>query len=371
MKWKLMLAVAASLAVGFTSFVLSSPGVRHSLARLATGDPAIELPSEINVGERELGEEVQVPLTIRNAGRGDLVVDSIQSSCSCSGLERVENGAVVTVERLRLSGGQREQLTVRVAVRGVPGQSKKSTLILHTNDPDLPEARLDIVIPTILGGVLALPNNVVFGAVPISSAASQDVDVWDPAPTPRILKVVTSSRPEAFSTELVPLPGQRPPTRAKQGVLIGRVRVTCLAREPGSVSGEVYVELAGERPGRSSIFVSARVASPLVVAPPALVLPRSSGSGALLFGNCLICTSDGRPLHASILRADPGLLAELRPAGSDPAAVTLRVEIDRRFDWRRVGTARRTVTVKARVGNSDTTVEVPVAYRPPAGGGGG
>src|SRR5438034_1359450 len=67
--------------------------------------PKVDFPSEISVAECEAGEQITVPFAIANRGGRDLIVDSVRTSCSCTGLERLEDGHFVQVGTLRLAPG--------------------------------------------------------------------------------------------------------------------------------------------------------------------------------------------------------------------------------------------------------------------------
>lgn len=51
-----------------------------------TDGPAIEYTKDLNLGAREVGEEVTGIITVFNRGGKDLIMDEVHTSCSCSGL---------------------------------------------------------------------------------------------------------------------------------------------------------------------------------------------------------------------------------------------------------------------------------------------
>src|SRR5262249_23306808 len=147
--------------------------------------------------EHELGDQVVSRFVIANTGGSDLVIDQIQSNCSCTGLEREENGQFVRLDSLRLQAGERIDLAVRVSVRGVPnGMRMINTIAFRTNAPTCPRGRIDAVVSKVHGGVSSRPVEVIFGTVPVGAEVRHVVDVRDTAQPPRVIERVVSTLPE-------------------------------------------------------------------------------------------------------------------------------------------------------------------------------
>jgi Protein of unknown function (DUF1573) len=95
-------------------------------------------PSSFDFGTVKAGRVVQKEFLLRNAGRADLVLDSVVSSCGCA--------AVVSESRTVRPGGS-TPLRVRLTAPDKVGPLQKSVLI-KSNDPARPalEVKLEAVV---------------------------------------------------------------------------------------------------------------------------------------------------------------------------------------------------------------------------------
>src|SRR5262245_46049828 len=122
--------------------------------------PIIEYPARLDLGDREMGDEVIKPYTIVNRGRGELVITHIRTACSCTGMERAENGRYVKVELLRLKPGEKADLVMRIAVRGPRiGGEMINVIEFQTNDPKQPSCRIEAIVRRVSGGVYLSPES--------------------------------------------------------------------------------------------------------------------------------------------------------------------------------------------------------------------
>src|SRR5207249_4477033 len=108
-----MLAGAVSYFVGTGQFLRAW----SSILKL---DPVADHPAKLDLGDHEMGDQVVTPFTIANRGGSDLLIDEIRTNCSCSGMEREQDGGFFRLESLRLKPGEEAHLVMRVSVGGVP-----------------------------------------------------------------------------------------------------------------------------------------------------------------------------------------------------------------------------------------------------------
>src|SRR5438067_4233890 len=87
MKVRRLWWVGVSILVAVTASLIAIGQLRQ-----ARDCPIISYPPKLDMGEHEIGDEVLVPFTIGNSGRGMLLVDHIRSNCSCTAMAIEENG---------------------------------------------------------------------------------------------------------------------------------------------------------------------------------------------------------------------------------------------------------------------------------------
>lgn len=364
MKRRYLLWVLIPLLIGLGTYVVRSGELPRRWAMLNQSKPVIEFPASLDLGERERGELVVARFAVANRGGQELVIDGIRSNCACSGLEREEGGDFVHVESLRLRPGDGAELAMRIAVSGPSGGPMRNVVVFRTNDPTCPEAAIEVVVSRVTGGISSLPTGVVFGTVPVGDEARQVLKIYDAAVRPRTVERVTSTSPDRIDVCFLPLDVGSPGTReGLLGVLIGRVEVVLRTREPGSVDGQIQVHIADETRRPDTIPVSGRVVGVIDVSPPSLVLPRNSDGGPVYSGRCLCRSSRGGQWTLTVDEVSSGLSAEIAAAEEDAGVRVLRVE------WRpdqrlpRPEQTQKNVRLRARVGDQDLLLDVPVICR--------
>ena len=158
------------------SYLAATGVLRRAWSENIKNDPRIEYPARLDLGNHEVGEIAITRFTIANRGGGELVIDDIHSNCSCTGMEREQDGRYGRVNSLRLKAGEQANLVMRVSVRGVPiGAEMLNAVEFQTNDPDRPTGRIEAVVRFVSGGVSATPQSIIFGTVP--SALSSDMSL--------------------------------------------------------------------------------------------------------------------------------------------------------------------------------------------------
>src|SRR5262245_47569288 len=345
------------------AFAFLALGGRSWLAAVTT-NPLMEYPATLDLGEREVGDVVVTPFTIANRGGSDLVIDQIQTNCSCAGLERRQDGHFVRLDSFRLKAGEKAELVVRLSVPRLPVGTPMNTVIeFRTNDPKQQTGCIELRVRRILGGVLTSPESVVFGTVATGAEVRQTVNLLDKAPTRRTVDRVTTSVPGRVLARL--LPGTEPlsvPKPEGDYVIVGRVEVTVLTGTPGYVSAEVHIHLAGETRKPDVLTVVGKVAAPVEVLPSQLILPRASSKGPVYDALCICQSSGGKPLTVTLESAPNGLAVELLAQESESRRA-IRVTWDpKKGD---VGRGQRhVIRFRAEAGQDSTIVELPVLIQP-------
>jgi hypothetical protein len=274
-------------------------------------------------------------------------------------LEREDGGSFRPVEELHLSPEQATNLRVRLAVNGPPGESLRSSIAFRTNDPDSPEWRLEVFVPRIIGGLVTVPRTVVLGTVLTGRTARQVLEVRDPNPEPQEIERVSTTHPDGLAARWLPAEGdERASASPVAGAFLGRVEVSLLCSDPGTIDEGVDIYQAGRRPVRVSVV--GRVAPLVELSPVELLLPRSSATGDIWFGTCMCPSNEHLPLQVSPGASDDGLAIRISAADGSPHMQIIRVEWDRSDKVRSADVHRRLARLLARVGDSQVPLELPV-----------
>ena len=141
-----ILATAIALVAKFSD-------LRRPTAALLPSHAVIEYPEGLDLGACAVGQTATARVPVSNRGGAELVMGPFRMSCACSRLEREQEGRLVPVEQLRLAPGEQVELLIRIGIRAPAGGALRNVVVFPTNDPTRPEARIDILIPQITGGV--------------------------------------------------------------------------------------------------------------------------------------------------------------------------------------------------------------------------
>jgi hypothetical protein len=352
------------LVAGTLSYLVSSRGW---LPRWFTPDqrgPVLDYRGQLDLGEHEVGEEIIAPFSIANRGGRPLTIDDVRTNCSCTGMERIQDGHYVRIESLTLNAGEEARLFMRVSVRGAPaGGAMVNIVEFHSNDPLQPVGHIEAVVSRVSRGVSISPGSVVFGTVPLGHSVRHLLDVRDTAVPPRSIERVSSTNPARVSVRF--LPGSQKPAEAEShadGLLIGQLEITVGTGSPGEVNEAVHVHLAGERRDPDAVAVIGKVAAPIEVIPSMLVLPRTSTTGPLYDATCLCRSTNGDPLVLSVDSVPDGLKVEVLDNGS-PQVRMVRVICDPRQGGTPAGGQTRTVRLRAKAGKTETVLALRVLVR--------
>ncbi len=358
---KSTLAGLLTMAVaGIVAFGTSAGWFRLAEPMATSADPLIKYPAKLDLGDRELGELAIMPFTIANRGSAELIIDRIETNCSCTGMERREGGRFVRLDSLKIKGGEEARVVMRVSVRGVPpGTAMHNSVGFRTNDPQHREGRIEAIVRRVRAGVYATPQSVAFQTVPVGTQVCQILDVRDTDIQPRSIVRVSSTDPDRVTVRLLPVAmGPQQPDR-DHGTVIGQLRVVVNTDTPGSVSAAIQIHLAGEARQPDEIRVLGTVVAPIEISPSSLFLPRQSADGPVYSATCLCRSTNGEPVALEVVAVPPDLTVEL--VGQDEAPMRLfRVTWNPDRCAASAGPQRRLVRFKARDGEQESALELPV-----------
>lgn len=329
-------------------------------ARIANSEPSIEYPAKLDLGSHEIGDQAIAHFTIANRGGGELVLDEIQSNCSCTGMEREQDGHFGHVNSLRLKAGEQTDLVMRVAVRGVPvGAEMINVVDFRTNDPSQPKGHIEAIVRCTSGGVSATPRSIVFGTVPLGAKVRNIVEVYDNALTPRKIDRVTSTQSDRVIARLLPATERSVPSPSDPArVLIGRIEIVVSTELAGEVDGGVQIHLANVQKKPDAITVIGKVAAPIEISPTLLVLPRASTKGPIYEGTCVCRSTSEQPLSVTLKSVPPGLTVEVLDEGK--AVRRVRIKGDPKQMKIPAEGQRETIRLRAKAGEHNALLEVQI-----------
>jgi hypothetical protein len=318
------------------------------------------------LGEQQIGDQVVARYTIANRGQGELVIDQIRSNCSCTGMEQEVGGQILRLKSLKLAGGEAADVMMRIAVRGVPnGAPMRNIVQFETNDPNRPLAQVEVTIPKVTGGIEIEPSRIAFGTVPVNREIRYVLSLRSFASPAHIVKQVTTTDRQRVNVRFLPPEDQvSEDGPQKEGTIVGRIEVIVNTARPGRVDGAIQVHLSVERRNPEAVPITGRVAALVESIPPSLVLPRVSQTGPVWSGNCLCRNYENKPVILSLESASPGLNAEVMRAEADRPLPLVRISCDPEEAKEPAKPSPRVVRLRARVGDDETTLEIPVICRP-------
>jgi len=324
--------------------VVFGAGGYAALKLLFPDAPLVDYPVLIDLGPRERGEVAIAHVNIRNRGRADLVIDHVTSDCSCSGLEREQDGQFAGFEKLRLPPRESVELALRVAVRGQAGMPFTTYLRFRTNDPQHPEGAIRVVIPNVTG-LSIRPTSVGFGEVLVGAQARQEIEVRDVGGDTFEIRGVRSTLPDQVTANLVQNDSALTNSDTTAATLIGRIEVVVKASVEGTLDSTIELDISRSgRRERVAIAVSGRCVRPIVVTPTRITLPRGSGASLVYNGSCLCRHVAGGEFRLEVDSASPGLVASIDSQTTVSATRILRIDWDPK---KAPGPALRTVRLKA------------------------
>ncbi len=324
MKGRILPWLLAPLLVGIAAYCLTAFPQWRSWLGLAESLPAVDYPAKLDLGNREEGQIAVARFTIANRGRQELAIDGIRTNCSCTGMEREQDGKFFRVNSLRIQAGEQVELALRVSVGGVPiGAHMRNILEFQTNDPAHPQGRIEALVRRVSGGIFTVPESVVAGTPVVGSKVRHVVEVRDSALRPRVVDEVKSTAPDRVTVRLLP-DNERPKegSRHPEGTVIGYLEVKVATDRPGPVQDAITITLKDETRPPHKVPVVGRVAAPIEMRPALLLLPRASSSGPVYTATCICRSHNGKSLSVEVDAVPPGL-----KAGEDTAVLEVEVVV--------------------------------------------
>jgi hypothetical protein len=365
MKMRTVCFGVGAVLCGFVLYQAATGQLRRVQASLLKSDPLVEYPSRIDLGQHEMGDQAIARFTIANRGGAELVLDSIRTNCSCTGMEREEgNGRFERLESLRLKRGEEASLVMRISVPGIRLGGDMLTFVdFRTNDPIRPTGRIEAIVRRVSGGVVTLPQSVVFGKVPVGSKVRRLVEVRDPASPARSIVKVASNDPERVGAKILDGQEEGADTESPiKGAPIGQVEIVVDTQQPGPVSTNVLIYITGRDQKPDTVAVVGTVAAPFEVSPSLIVFPRASPSGPVYTCSCVCRSPSGKPLDLAVNSVPGGVDAELLE-GQGPGERAIRIVLDpNRFDASTNG-KRPSVRLLAKDGDNEAVLELPILLR--------
>lgn len=356
--------LVAPVVLGTAAFLFRSGTAQRQFAIWTNSEPVADFPSEVKLGDCEIGETAVARLAIGNRGGGELHIDDIRNiTCACTSLDYEQDGRFSRVDSIQLKRGETAKVAIRVNVQGPHGRSMRNAVVFRTNDPTRREGRIDVLIPRVKGGVTSIPTSVLFNTLPVGVEHKQIIEIRDEAVPPRKLERVVSSDSERVSARLMPVPPRSSPNVDNNGELIGLVEVVVRSAEAGPVAAQLQLYLDGEGRPPDTIAVSGRVSLPVEAIPSKLVLPRYSGDGPLYRAVCLCRSVSGAALDLQVDEKPSGLFVRIDAVPKNLATRLVHIEWNSTADSDSEDSSIRRVRLLAMVAGLTSHVEIPVTCR--------
>ena len=320
-------------------------------------EPRLACHPEVHVGAVEINTPAEGRFTVANVGGGELVLSDFRTGCACEALERDTGSQFVRFETIRLAANESAVIRHRRTASGVVGESTRSVVRFITNDVAVPEAAVAITVDQIVGGVLAVPPNVTFGAVPVGTTRQATVELFDVATPARTVERFACDNP-AVQVALVPPDPNRAATPSRNA--IGCLQVSVDATEPDEIDATISLYVTGRSPPEL-IRVTGRFTAAVEVSPRVVYLPRASSSGPLDTADVLVrCPGEGGAV-VECPRAPAGIAVTVHPSTSSVYRVTVSLKPG-------VAPGEFTVPLSVRVGESTHTASIRVVAQRSGGG---
>lgn len=349
MRRKAMLGALALVAV---VAILLASGRKWNAA---AGNAVLVCPTHLDLGERELGEQVVARFPIANKGTESLSISNIQTTCACAGIEREENGATVRVSQLRIEPGESVPVSIRLMARGEPEGAARYRVQFDTNDPMARTFPLELFIPRIRSGVLATPATIDFGKVLAGEVVRSSIKVTDAARVKRRILNFRTSQPGIRVTEAAPSVLDR---NDEQLVALLDVEVSASGVGPFRGWIELSIGDAGQLPLR--IPVSGHVAGEVEFAPPIIALPRLTNGQRTPYAECQCRAFRDEPFKLKVAPAPPGILVEIDDPRTPTKCKFVRLSIE---DPTVIQVGERAVSFAVEFGGREAEVSLPLPLR--------
>ncbi len=361
---RLTICLVGVLAIGLTVSAWWQNEIKKIWALATKSTPVYEGPSYVDLGSHEEGQIAETSFWVANRGGGQLIIDHIQSSCSCAGLEWEIDAQRHRAETITLNSGEKVKFFARVSVRGPVNQPFRNSIHFRTNDPLVPEGMIELLVPNITGGASVHPSGIAFGQVPVGAHEIRLIDVLDRRSPPRSITKISTTNDKIISTRVLPVADKNSTIEAGAR-LIGKIEVSIKCDSSRVVQEKVYVTIDQDaRP--LEVPVSGEVQPPVEVYPKSLTLPRSASGGLIYHSQCLCRSVAGTPLDLTVESAPLGLVVRIEESKDSPAERLVRIEWDQSKDEPGVPEVRE-VRLVAKWADKQAKLVIPVDCRIPGG----
>jgi hypothetical protein len=288
----------------------------YSMAYRWTIGPRLDVPSLIDLGVQDPDQEIESEFLVRNIGSALLELTNFETSCHCLSLQEKAVSSTAPLERKTISPGCSLTLVARLKT-GTDSQKGRSYVWFDTNDPSVPQARVEISMG-VQGRVVLTPAQVYFGQLVPNETVTHSLVIIDSGRIPPVrVTRVESSAPDFIRVTRFETDGQAP--LVPSGRLIGELKVEIRAPKPGRVEERLsFYEEGNVRP-IAQVPIRGEVVLPFQVSPSVLLLPRAASDGWDYSVRVLCQTADRKPFRLSVI-APPSLTVQVE--GEDVLAAT-------------------------------------------------
>ena len=367
---RLRAGAAASLVVvaGWLVWQYIDRSSRSESGPSADEPPALECPAQVDLGAVEHGTLVSAGFTVKNSGGRQLVLSEFRSSCACQSVEVKRASGFMRATEVRLGPGEAVEMRLVMSINGRGYESFQSVVYFGTNIPDRPEAAVLVVAPRILAGVTAIPSSVTVGPVQINTPVVHTVNLYDMRNSSKKVLRVQAEDPNRVTARLIPtIDDDGMHDKTDHGAHIGTVEVVVDTTTTGSIASNVFVYLDDRVAVPEVIRVVGRVAAPVEASPASLNFPRSSSSGPLYSGVCLVRSNLEGEFHLTVAEAPEGVKVSV--GNADPSSSRMRVvtvELTPAFLKVHPDGIGFAVRMSATVAGKQQDLEIPVRVSRPA-----
>jgi hypothetical protein len=219
--------------------------------------PNIEIPESEWKTEAAEGDAVDHVFKLKNSGKAPLEISDVKTSCGCTAAMLTKQGqALEKGQKMVLAPSESGEIKASFNTKGYSGEARK-TLTVFSNDPDTPQATMNLVV-NVKQEITVTPSpSVFFSGLLKDQKESKSVDVATATDQPLKITKATSSSPmftvETKETE----PGKK-------------VQVTVSTKPPlteGSVTGTVTLETSNPKKPKVELQVNAYVIAEITASP--------------------------------------------------------------------------------------------------------
>jgi len=288
--------------------------------------PRLDCPALVDIGPQPEGEVATGRFRVANLGGLPLSLTQFKTSCSCAGVETVEDGVDRLVQSAVIPPGADCEFLVKISVGGRAGTSQSLQVQFATNDPDMPVVVTTITIPRITGGIYAEPRAALFGDVKRGDRPVVAIKLYDNHMSGQQIQDIVSRHPDRFTVRYIPVGTDDPPEEHPiAGRLLGRCEVTPITDRAGPLDGVVEVNaLGGARP-LAMISVAGRVSAAVTAFPSALVFPRTAGEKTEWSSEITLASRDSKTFDVSLVTVPDNFQVTVHPVEGRPDQIRLRV----------------------------------------------